>query len=346
MFAVAGGLVRRGAGFAWRAVMANEIPTTMNAAAIDEFGGPDRLKMQTLPVPELADGEVLIRLEFTGTGVWDPLEAKGFFADIRKKMGNEPSFPYIVGFEGSGTIAAVGGGVDKFKPGDAVWANAFLNPKGGFFAEYVAVDADTVSHLPDKLTAEQAGGLGVAAMTALRGLDDTLGLEPGQAVLIHGASGGVGHVAVQLAKTMGARVLAVASGADGVELCEKLGADRAVDGKTADVVAAARDFAPDGLDAVLLLAPAGPIADALKAIKDGGTIAFPTGVDEPRPPRDGIPVKEFSGIPDRAAVQKLDELIAAGPFTVHVAKTFPLGRAAEAWEMLETHFLGKVVLTV
>ena len=327
--------------------MSENIPETMKAAAVDRFGDPDELKMQSLPVPNVGDGGILIRLESVGAGIWDPMEAKGYFAEMSKKMGNEPSFPYVVGFDGAGTVAAVGGGVDRFKAGDRVWGEAFLNTKGGFYAEYVAVSADTISHLPDKLTAEQAGGLGVAAMTALRGLDDTLHLKPGQTVMIHGAAGGVGHVALQLAKRMGAKVLAVASGEDGVALCEQLGADQAIDGKAADVGAAARQFAPDGLDAVLLLASPEPVADALEAIKDGGTIAFPTGVKpEPKPPRDGVSVEEFSGIPDRAAMQKLDELIASGPFTVHVAKTFPLERATEAWGMLDKHFLGKIVLSV
>ena len=326
--------------------MANDIPQTMKAGAVEQFGGPEAFKVMDVPVPDVGDGEVLVRLEFVGAGIWDPMVAKGYFAEMSRKMGSEPSFPYVVGFDGAGTVAAVGGGVDRLKVGDRVWGQAFFNPKGGFYAEYCAVDADRISHLPDKLTAEQAGGLGVAAMTALRGLDDTLGIKPGQSLMIHGAAGGVGHVAVQLAKRMGARVLAVASGDDGVRLCEQLGADQAVDGKTADVAAAARQFAPDGLDAVLLLASPKPVADALRAVKDGGTIAFPTGVQPaPEPPRDGIGVEEFSGIPDRAAMQKLDDLIAAGPFTVHVAKTFPLDRATEAWEMLETHFLGKIVLT-
>ena len=325
--------------------MAIDIPATMKAVAIDKFGGPEELKLQTLPVPEPGDDEVLLRVEAIGIAPWDPMEVKGYFTKYSERPGTEPSFPYIPGFDGAGTVAAVGGGVDRFQVGDRVWGESFLNAKGGFYAEYAAVKADTLSHLPDKLTAEQAGGLGGLAVTSLRGLDDTLHLKPGQTVLIHGASGGVGHVAVQLAKRMGARVLAVASGDDGVKLCEQLGADRAIDGKSADIAAASREFAPDGLDAALLFASPEPIAEALKTLKDGGVIAFPTGVEpEPQPPRDGIPVKEFSGIPDRAAMQKLDGLIAAGPFTVHVAKTFPLERASEAWEMLGKHYLGKIVL--
>ena len=319
------------------------LPATMQAAAIDRFGDPDELKIQTLPLPELGDGQILLRVEAAGVGVWDPMEAKGYF----EKYGKPATFPYIVGFDGAGTVAAVGSAVNRFAVGERVWAWSFLNPKGGLYAEYAAVDADDVSHLPDKLTIDQAGGLGVIAFTALIGLDDTLGLTSGQSVLIHGASGGVGHVAVQFAKRMNLRVLAVASGADGVALCKDLGADEAVDGKTADLAAVARAFAPDGLDAALVLANPEPLADALSALKDGGTIAYPTGVvPAPEPPRDAVAVKEFSAVSvTRATFQTLEQLIAAGPFTVHVAKTFPLARAAEAWKMLDEHFLGKLVLT-
>src|SRR5262247_3572603 len=175
-------------------------------------------------------------------------------------LGIESQFPYVLGSEGAGVVAAVGESVSRFKKGDRVYAAGFLNPKGGFYAEYAAVKAELGSHVPDGLTIEQAGVMSGVAITALRGLDDTLGLKPGESVMIFGASGGIGHLAVQLAKRIGARVLAVASGDDGVTLCKKLGADSVVNGHKDDVAAAARQFAPDGLDAALLTA-GGPKAD-------------------------------------------------------------------------------------
>src|SRR5207302_9547522 len=124
--------------------------------------------------------------------------------------------------------------------GDRVYALSLMNPKGGFYAEYVAVKAKDASPIPGNLTVEQAGVLPVDALTALCGLDDSLKLKAGESILIFGASGGIGHVAVQLAKRMGARVFAVASGADGASLVRRLGADEVVDGHKDDIAAAAR----------------------------------------------------------------------------------------------------------
>jgi NADPH2:quinone reductase len=231
--------------------MKDEIRPTMRAVAMDRFGGPEVLKLRTLPVPEVGPGEVLIRVHTAGMGEWDPFEREGGYAEM---LGIEPGFPYVLGSEGAGEVVAVGERVDRFGRGDRVYAAGFLNPKGGFYAEYAAVDAGLVSRVPDRLSTEQAGVVSGVAITALRGLDDALGVRPGESVAIVGASGGVGHAAVQLAKLMGARVLGVASGGDGVELVEGLGADAAVDGRADDVPAAARRFAPRGLDAALLTA--------------------------------------------------------------------------------------------
>ena len=231
--------------------------STMKAIALDRFGGLETMKLQMLPVPEVGPDEVLIHVEWAGVGQWDPFEREGGFAKV---FGIEPKFPYVLGSDGAGTVAAVGNRVKRINPGDRVYAFGLVNPKGGFYAEYAAVKADDVSRIPGKLTTQQAGAMPVDAMTALRGLDDTLGLKPAESVMIFGASGGIGHLAVQLAKRMGARVFAVASGSDGVALVKRLGADAVVDGHKDDIAAAARQFAPNGLDAALITA-GGPAAD-------------------------------------------------------------------------------------
>ncbi len=314
---------------------------TMKAVAIDRFGGLETLRLQTLPVPAVGPDEVLIRVESAGVGVWDPFEREGGFAQL---FGIEPKFPYVLGTDGAGTVAAVGKQVSRFKKGDHVYAAVLTNPKGGFYAEYAAVQADIVSPIPGKLTTEQAGVMASDALTALRGLDDVLGLKPGETLMIFGAGGGIGHLAVQLAKRMGARVLAAASGDDGVALARRLGADLVVNGRKDDVAAAAREFGPGGLDAALMTA-GGETADrALKALRDGGRVAYPNGVMPEPKVRPGVHLSSYDVVVDPGAIEKLNRLIEAGPFEVHVARAFRLDQAADAHRALDAHFLGKLAL--
>jgi NADPH:quinone reductase-like Zn-dependent oxidoreductase len=315
----------------------------MQAVCIDRFGGPETLSLRTMPAPEAGPDEVLIRIESAGVGEWDPFEREGGYAQM---LGIEPCFPYILGSEGAGTVVAVGERVRRFTVGDRVYALGFLNPKGGFYAEYAAVDAATVSFIPDKLTVEQAGVMGGVGITALRGLDDVLGLRPDESLMVFGASGGVGHMAVQLAKRMGARVFAVASGEDGVALVKRLGADAVVDGRRDDVPAAARVFAPDGLDASLLTAGGEMAEKALHAVRAGGRVAYPNGVRPEPQGREGAQFHSYNGEPDSDIIRRLNRLIGSDPFEVHIARTFPLARAAEAHLALGSHYLGKLALGV
>lgn len=318
-------------------------PRSMKAVVIDRFGGADRLSVQERPVPRPGPDEILIHVEAAGVGVWDPLERQGEMVGL---MDHEPSFPYVLGSEGAGTVAAVGEKArTRFQEGDRVYGVGFLNPKGGFYAEYAVVKADDASGIPGALTTEQAAAMGVDAMTALRGLD-TLGVQEGESLAIFGASGGVGHLAVQLARRLGARVLAIASGDDGVLLCKQLGADAVVDGKTADVAAACRQFAADGLDAALVTASGRGLDAVLEAVKDGGRVAHPNGVSRVPAVRSGVRLASYDGLPDRQAIARLERLILSAPFEVHVARTFPLARAAEAHGALAEHHLGKLALKV
>ena len=313
----------------------------MRAAALDRFGGIETIQMKTLPVPEPGPDEILLRVESAGVGVWDPYEREGEFA---KMFGTKPRFPYVLGSDGAGTVAAVGEQVRNFKEGDRAYALALANPKGGFYAEYAAVKAENVSPIPKKLTVEQAGVMPVDALTALRGLDEILQLKPGESLLVFGAGGGIGHLAVQLAKRMGTRVLAVASGDDGAALAKRLGADAVVNGRKEDVEAAARAFAPGGLDAALITA-GGEAADAaLRAVRDNGRVAHPNGVEPAPKARPGVKVQAYDGEPNPRQIEKLNRLIESGPFEVHVARTFPLDKAAEAHRELDKHYLGKLAL--
>ncbi|MFY9550550.1 MAG: NADP-dependent oxidoreductase, partial [Thermoanaerobaculia bacterium] len=230
------------------------IPKTTRAAAIDRFGPPEVLKLHVLPVPRHAPGEVLIALHTSGVGSWD--------ADIRAGWwpAGKPRFPLVLGTDGAGKVAALGSRAKRFHVGDRVYAYDYINPKGGFYAEYIAIREDKVGHVPGVLNLRRAGAVPVTGLTALQGVDDTLHLKRGETVIIHGASGGVGTIAVQFAKLRGARVFATASGRSGVALVKRLGADVAVDGKRLDIAEAARRFAPEGVDAVLAFAGGKPLA--------------------------------------------------------------------------------------
>jgi NADPH:quinone reductase len=315
--------------------------STMRAAALDRFGGVENLQVKQLPVPEPGPDEVLLRVESAGVGVWDPIEREGEFA---KMFGATPTFPYVLGSDGAGTVAAVGAQVHRFKEGDHAYAMALINPKGGFYAEYAAVKADHVSPIPKKLSVEQAGAMPSDALTALRGLDEILQLKKGESLMVFGAGGGLGHLALQLAKRMGARVFAVASGEDGVALAKQLGADAVANGRKEDVEAAARAFAPNGLDAALITAGGETTDRALRAMKRDGRVAYPNGVTPAPKAPTGVKVQDYNVEPSPQQIEKLNRLIESGPFEVHVARTFPLDKAADAHRELDKHYLGKLAL--
>jgi NADPH:quinone reductase len=321
--------------------MTPKTQSTMKAVALDQFGGLERLKVQELPIPDVGPDEVLIKVESAGVGQWDPFEREGGFA---REYGLKATFPYVPGSDGAGTVQAAGSRVRHLKKGDRAYAFNVMHPKGGFYAEYSVVKAKDASPIPGLLTVEQAGGLAVDAITALRGLDDVLKLKRGESLMIFGASGGIGHLAVQLAKRMGARVLAVASGDDGVELVRQLGADAAVDGHSEDVEEAVRAFAPKGVDAALVTAGGEAADKALEAVRKGGRVAYPNGVEPEPKKRPGIQFKSYDGESDAKIIKKLNRLIEAGPFKVHVARSFQLDQAAAAQRALKEHYVGKIIL--
>src|ERR671919_1437995 len=290
---------------------------TMRAVVIDGFGGPEQLHEREVPVPSPGRGQVLIRLEVAGVGSWDPFEREGGYAEMQ---GMSPSFPYVLGSEGAGTIAAVGERVTGRAVGERVFAASFLNPTGGFYAEYVCVDADLVAPIPADMSTSQAAVMGGVGMTALRGLQDALAVRSGETLLVHGASGAMGHLAVQLGKRLGARVLAVASGEDGVALAARAGADLAIDGRAEQVADGARRFSTDGLDAALLTA-GGPEADAAVAtVRPGGRAAYPTGVQPEPAAIPGVEPRAFNGEPDAGLLARFVALIGDQPLDVHIAR--------------------------
>ena len=219
--------------------------------------------------------------------------------------------------------------VRRFARGDAVYAYGFANPQGGFYAEYVVVAAEHVSRRPESLGLKEAGAIAATGLTALQGIDDVLHVKRGEAVVIHGASGGVGSLALQFAKMRGARVLATASGRDGIAFVRRLGADAAADGRRDDLRAAALEFAPGGVDAVLALSGGKPLTRLLDAIRRGGRLAFPNGVEPVPRKRRGLSLESYDAVPGVREFARLGRAVDAARLKVPVAALGTLGTGRE-----------------
>jgi NADPH2:quinone reductase len=317
------------------------IPKTMRAAALDRFGGPEVLTLHELPVPVLDANEVLIAVHTAGVGGWDADMRDGWSPSGRTR------FPLVLGTDGSGFVAAVGSRVRRFALGDKVYAYAWDNPKGGFYAEYVAVRTDVVADIPHGLDLKHAGAIPTTGLTAIQGIDDALHVRKGESVIIHGATGGVGTLAVQFAKLRGARVFATTSGDDGVALARRLGADAAVDGRRDDIAAEATRFAPDGVDAVLGLAGGDTLERCLEALRKGGRLAYPNGIEPEPKKRRGIKITPYDAIAGVREFAHLGRAVEAARLKVPIAAEYALAEAAKAHERLAAgHVLGKIVLRV
>src|ERR1700730_11257913 len=263
------------------------VPEIMRAVAIDRFGGPEVLSIRTLQTPVPDKNEVLIALDTAGVGSWDIDMRAGWSPSGR------PSFPLVLGTDGAGVIAAVGSHMRRLTAGDQVYSYSFDNPKGGFYAEYVAVAKEKVSRIPKNLNLRQAGAIPTTGLTALQGVDDALQIKRGESLIIHGASGGVGSLAIQFAKLRGARLLATAHGDDGLAFVRRLGADVAVDGKREDIAEEARSFAPDGVHAVLALVGGDALERCLDAVRSGGRLAYPNEIEPEPKKRRGLHVTSY-----------------------------------------------------
>lgn len=312
------------------------VPATMLAAAFDRAGGPEVLTVHQLPVPKPDAGEVLIAVQASGVGAWE--------VDERRHPSSDTPFPVVLGADGTGTIAAVGPGVHGFKVGDAVYGTG-----SHFYAQYATTQADHIAHIPRAIGVSEAGILAISGLSALQGIDDLLQVKAGETVIIHGATGGVGTLAIQFAKLRGAKVLATATSDEGLALARRLGADVVVNGRTEDIAAAARSFAPHGVDAVLGLVGGEALEHCIDTLRsDGrGRVAYLFGMEPLPKPRYGIRMMLYSYVSERHELDQLNRAVEAAKLQVPIAAEYALADAAQAHKRLEAgHFLGKIVLRV
>ena len=321
----------------------------MKAVVHNTYGSPDVLKLQEIEKPDLTDDGVLVRVRAASINPVDWYAMTGTPYVARPQMGLRKPKTNRLGVDFAGTVEAVGRDVTHVRPGDEVFG-----AKSGAFAEYVCV-RDAVVLKPASLTLEQAAAVPVAALTALQGLRDKGQIQPGQQVLINGASGGVGTFAVQIAKALGAEVTAVCSTRN-VELVRSLGADHVVDYTREDFTRSGRRY-----DLMLDVAGGRSWSECKRVLEPQATLVIvgaPKGTRLLGPLSHVIRLKLaalgsrrnvvfFVAQTNRADLLVLQELLAAGAVTPVVDRSYELSKTADAFRYLgEGHAQGKIVVTM
>ena len=306
----------------------------MKAAVAHEYGAPEVLKIEQIARPEPKEDEALVRVIASGVNPADPLTLSGKYA---QEWGTH--LPLIPGYEIAGIIERTGANFTSLKPGDAVYGYPTF---GGGWAEYVTVKEWEVAPKPKSLSFAEAAAVPMGALTAWQALVDVAQLHPGQTILIHGGSGGVGGFAIQIAKLRGARVIATASTAN-QDLLKQLGADVAIDYTKQKFEEVAKD-----VDCVLDPVGKDTLARSYGVVKKAGIILALVGqVDSNELKKHEIRAAGIWVKPNAKDLSEIAQLIDAGKIKPVVTKILPLTEAVAAEQQAETHHTrGKVVLRI
>jgi NADPH:quinone reductase-like Zn-dependent oxidoreductase len=321
----------------------------MKAIVHERFGSPEVLELREVEEPGVGDGDVLVRVQAASVNPADWYAMTGAPYVARVQMGLRKPKARL-GLDLAGEVTAVGGNVTRFKPGDEVFGAGT-----GTLAEYVAVSEDGLVPKPANLSFEQAAAVPVAGLTALQGLRDKGSVQPGQQVLINGASGGVGTFAVQVARALGAEVTAVCSTRN-VDMVASLGADRVIDYTREDFTRTDRRY-----DLLLDVAGSRSWPECRRVLTQRATLVL---VGAPKGnallgPLGHILKVRLASLPasqkmtffiskaDRQDLEALAELLEAGRVSPVVERTYPLSEAADAFRYLgEGHARGKLAITM
>jgi NADPH:quinone reductase-like Zn-dependent oxidoreductase len=324
----------------------------MKAIICPRYGSPDVLQLREVVKPVPREDEVLIKIHAASLNSRDlrMLRAKPIFMRLMPGGLFRPKNK-ILGADFAGRVVAIGGNAKLFKPGDEVFGYMPSATGRGTFAEFVCADEKTISLKPVNLTFEQAAAVPLAAMTALQGLRDKGNIQPGQKVLIHGASGGVGTFAVQIAKALGAEVTAVCSTRN-LEMVHSLGADHVIDYKV-------EDFNQSGIQYDLILAVNGfhPIEDYLRALKSSGSYVVAGGSmrqliqagskGKKISNTEGQKIHVLSLVQSQKDLNFIKELLETVKIRPFIDECYPLSKIAEAfWYFENGHAQGKVIIRV
>mgnify|MGYP000415408726 CR=1 FL=1 len=306
----------------------------MRVVTQDAFGGPEQLHVAERPIPQPGEGEMLVRVSAAGINPVDLAVRAGALPLI-----GDP--PFILGWDIAGTVEKTGSGVTDFAPGVRVMGLSRFPREAGAYGEYACVSAAEFVRTPENMTDAEAAGLPLAGLTAWQAFFDEAGLKANDRVLVHAGAGGVGHLAIQIAKVFGAHVTTTVS-AGKTDYARSIGADEVIDYRAADFAEVAGD-----MDIVLETVAGDQLLKSLNTLKPGGiAVTLRTAGEEAEKAaaEKGVGLKRILVHPDAASLRKLASLVTEHEIRVHVARTFPMEQAAEAHRFLETAPIGKVVL--
>ncbi len=313
------------------------MPLMMRSSIQYSLGDPEVLDVVEVARPEARPNEVLVRVHAAGLNPTD------FKHRAAKRFVKDP--PLTLGWDVSGVVEAVGVGVARFAPGDEVFGLLSYPHGHGSHADFVAAPARVFARKPVAVDHVQAGALPLVSLTAWQALVEYANIQPGQRVLVHAAAGGVGHVAVQIAKARGAYVIGTSSAAKH-DFLRELGADDTIDYQTQDFVELARD-----IDVVLDTIGGDIGLRSLRTLRPGGIVVsiVPMGSDDFYRDADELGVRAVRMLVDssRTDLESIAKLVDAGTLRASIAKTFPLERIADAHRLGETgRTAGKIVITM
>lgn len=315
----------------------------MKAVTFDKFGGTDTLKLRDFPTPEPRENEVLIKIENTSVNPVDWKIREGYLKDRLPHH-----FPIIPGWDAAGKIAKVGKGVTSFKAGDEVFAYTRKDTvQDGTYAEYIAVPESFVALKPKKATFAQAAALPLVCLTAWQALFDMAKLKKGQTVFIQAGSGGVGSIAIQLAKYAGCKVFTTTSKSN-IDYVKKFHPDRIIDYKSESFVDVIKKECPQGVDVVFDLLGGEALNQEAQIVKKGGVIiSIVQPLDKALADKLGIQSLYCFVRPNAEQLKEIARLIDNGNIQLPYTEEMSIKDAAKAQDMnREGHVRGKIVLKI
>lgn len=312
------------------------LPTHMPTIVIENYGNADVLQYQTIPVPSFAADELLVQVKSAGVSPFDIHVRDGWYKE------SFYSLPLILGWELAGTVVAVGKEVKDFKVGDDIFAHPTGHRIGGSYAKFNVIKANEAAHKPASISYHQAASATMNALTAWQALFDVANVSKGQRVLIQAAAGGIGHLAVQLAKWKGAYVIGTAS-AKNAEFLATLGVDEFVDYTKAPI-----EKVIQPVDVVIDAVGGHVLQQSFSLVKKEGVIVTLIDFEGIKAAENyGVNGKTLFVLPNHQQLTEIAKLLDQSILKPYIEAVFPLSQAAKAQQLVELgHTRGKVTLEV